>query len=118
MGEIILAAVIGVLAFAGIIGVISALVLSFYHVNGGAGECIVLPVSGHIDDIEFCIRGAVARRQRVSRHAKIFLADFGADAETAEIARRMCGEFEGIEWVECDKLAECLRKNILAQNKK
>lgn len=118
MSEIILAVIIGALAFVGIIGVISTLVLSFYHVSGGAGEYIVLPVSGHIEDIEFRIRGATARRRRVSRHVRIYLANFGADAETTEIAKRMCREFEGLEWVEGTELTGKIKADISVKNKK
>lgn len=112
MGEIILAVVIGALAFVGLVSVISALCLSFYHVSGGTREYIVLPVSGHVEDIEFRIRGAAVRRRRMGRHLRIYLANFGADAETAEIAKRMCEEFEGIEWVEGCELAGKLKGNI------
>lgn len=118
MSEIILVVIIGALAFVGIIGVISVLALSFYHVSGDTEEYIVLPVSGHMEDIEFRIRGTAVRRRRVSRHARIYLVNFGADAETAEIAKRMCREFEGLEWVEGTELTEKIMGNISAKNKK
>lgn len=119
MDEIILYTVVGLLCFLGLVSVISAVCSWFFNVSGGAGECIVLPVKGHMEDIEFRIRGAIVRRRRASRRLpKIYLADFGADAETAEIAKRMCGEFDVLEWVDGTELGKKLRENINSQNKK
>lgn len=110
---------VGLLSFCGLVSVISAVCSWFYNVNGGAGECIVLPVKGHMEDIEYRIRGAIVRRRRASRRlSKIYLADFGADDETAEIAKRMCGEFDILEWVDGSELTKKLRENINVENKK
>ena len=71
--------------------------------------CIVLPVSGHVEDIELQVRAAVSRRRKL-RNAAIFLADFGADSETAEIGRRLCREFAMVEWMSPDLLDGRLRE--------
>lgn len=119
MDEIILYAAVGLLCFCGLVSVISAMCSWFYNAGGEAGECIVLPVKGHMEDIEFRIRGAMVRRRRSSRHlSKIYLADLGADAETAEIARRMCGEFDVLEWVDGAELIKKLRENVNVENEK
>ena len=119
LDEIILYSIVGLLCFCGLISVISAVCSWFYNAGGGAGECIVLPVKGHMEDIEFRIRGAMVRRRRASRRlSKIYLADFGADDETAEIARRICGEFDVLEWVDGTELTKRLRENVNAENKK
>lgn len=111
--------VVGLLCFLGLVSIISGACSWFYNISGGAGECIVLPVKGHVEDIEFRIRGAIVRRRRASRRLpRIYLADFGADAETAEIAKRMCDEFDVLEWVDGAELSRKLRENISSQNKK
>lgn len=110
---IVLTVLVGSFALVGICSIISALYLSFYSTNGSAREYLILPVKGHMEDIEFRIRGAMARRRKAGNHiSKIYLADFGADDETVEIARRMCGEFEVLEWVDSFELTENIRENI------
>ena len=59
---------------------------------------VVLPVSGHVEDIELRVRELV-RGSRGLRGAAIILADFGADGETAEICRRLCREFDTVRWI-------------------
>ena len=55
----------------------------------GCGAFVVLPVSGHMDDIELRIRKLV-RESRGLPGAAIVIADLGADSETADICRMIC----------------------------
>lgn len=104
---------VGVLALVGICSIISALYVSLYSAKGAAKEYVVLPVKGHMEDIEFHIRGTVARmRKSGSCTSKIYLVDFGTDDETAEIAKKMCSEFEILEWVDSFELAKNIRENL------
>ncbi len=64
--------------------------------------CVVLPVSGHVEDIELRVRAAVFHRRRTG--TEIYIADFGADAETAEIAHRLCLELDAVEWMTAAEL--------------
>ncbi len=119
MIEIIIYTVVGALCFCGIVSVVSAICLWFYNNGNGMGEYIVLPVKGHMEDIEFRIRGAIVRRRRASRRLpQIYLADFGADSETAEIAKRLCDEFDVLKWVDGMELTKSLRENINEESKK
>lgn len=111
MESIIFNALVGVFALVGVCSIISALYISFYSTKSDEWEYIILPVKGHMEDIEFRIRGALARRRR-AHISKIYLADFGADDETAEIARKMCGEFEVLEWVDSFELTGNIRDEI------
>lgn len=109
MIKIILAVIAGFFCFLGFISMLSAACVKFYE--GGACEIILIPVFGHVEDIEFRIRGAVVRRRKSWRRApNIIIADLGADKETAEIAKKLCCEYDGIEWVEYGALTDELRK--------
>ena len=79
--------------------------------EGAERSCIVLPVSGHEEDIELRVRSLVSRTRRL-RGAAIILADFGADSETAEIARRLCREFGTVECLSPEELAERLKEMV------
>ncbi len=68
------------------------------------GECIILPVRGRMEDIEFRIRRVAAHR----RGMKLCVVNFGGDGETCEIARRLCGEIDGAYWVERESLIDFL----------
>ena len=63
------------------------------------GAVVLLPLKGHVEDAEYRIRAAVAW----ARGAEVYVADCGADRETAEIAARLCGEYPSAHWLECDK---------------
>lgn len=116
MESMVLAVLVGILALMGIGSIMSAIHLSFYGANDDACEYIILPVKGHMEDIEFRIRGAMARRRKVGNHiSKIYLTDFGADAETAEIAKRMCSEFEILEWVDSFELTKDISDELRLQ---
>ncbi|MBQ1397066.1 MAG: hypothetical protein IIY89_01075 [Clostridia bacterium] len=65
----------------------------------GRGAFVVLPVAGHVEDVELRVRRLV-RGVRSLRGAVILLTDFGADAETADICRRLCREFGNVEMID------------------
>lgn len=88
-------------------GMLTGIGMMFSGTKDCGGVCIVLPVAGHMEDVEFRIREAVSRaRQLGLRGAVIYVTDFGADSETAEIAERMCDEFSVTEWVSSEELAD------------
>lgn len=66
---------------------------------------VVLPVSGHVEDIELRVRELV-RESRGLRGTSVIIADFGADGETTEICRRLCLEFGNVEMVKGSGLYE------------
>ncbi len=99
-----------ILGAAVVLWIVTALIgMVLYQSGGTEREYIVIPVKGHREDIEFVIRRAVASRQRGT---VVIVADFGTDAETASIARRLCDECERVEWVRGEAVEQCLRQHI------
>ena len=94
-------------------GMFTGISMMFSGAKDCRGECIVLPVSGHMEDVELRIREAVSQARRLGlRGAVVYVADFGADSETAEIAERMCGEFGVTQWVNRRELADRIEENL------
>lgn len=111
--DILLDILLIVAAIALLWGVMMGIATLFGGGKDGGGKCIVLPVAGHREDIEFRIREAVSQVQRSGlRGAVIYVTDFGADSETAEIAARMCREFGMTEWVGCEELTERIGRSV------
>ena len=83
---------------------------------GGGGEkqsCyVVLPVAGHVEDIELRVRQAVRNARRA--HAALLIADFGADAETADLCRRLCRAFPTAELLDGSEL----EKRVISESLK
>ncbi len=76
----------------------------------GEGAFLVLPVSGHVEDIELRVRMLVNAGRKL-RGASIVLADFGADRETEEICRRLCREFGTVKLLDGNRLAERIKSS-------
>ena len=72
--------------------------------DGREGLLVVLPLKGHVEDVELRVRGAVRLAGRV--HATVLLADFRADGETREICTRLCREFDSVELIDGNAIAE------------
>ena len=82
----------------------------------GEGVFIVLPVAGHTEDIEIRVRSLICG-SRSLRGAAILLADFGADGETAEICRRLCEEFEKVEWIDGNDVFAMINNSLFLEDK-
>ena len=76
----------------------------------GCGAFVVLPVSGHMDDIELRIRKLV-RESRGLPGAAIVIADLGVDSETADICRMICREFEHVSMIKGEEMTLLLGKS-------
>ncbi len=99
-----------ILGAAATLWVVTALIgMALYQPGSDERMYIVLPVKGHREDIEFVIRGTAASRRRGT---VILVADFGADRETAAIARRLCCEYDRMEWVRGDAIEQCLHQYV------
>lgn len=94
---ITLAILITVFALIESINVISRAMLTSRRRNIGT-NIIIIPISGHIDDVEYFIRGLVHREKwnKVVRPDNIVIADMGIDEETRKIIMLLCEEFEFI----------------------
>lgn len=82
-----------------------SLLAALFGGRGRAVECIVLPIDGHVEDVEWRIRNAVCHRRSLrQRGMVIYVVDYGVDGETAAIAQKLCGELEMVEWIPADEL--------------
>ena len=110
MGETMIIG-IAALCMAVILAAVVAAGMIIFPACGGENECVVLPVCGHVEDIELRVRAAASHRRRLRLgKSAIFIVNFGADGETAEIARKLCRELEMVNLVAPDELAERLRE--------
>lgn len=113
MGQILICTALIVTTAAIMWGVLTGIGMIFGGAKDCEGECIVLPIAGHCEDVELRIREAVSRAQRWGlRGAAIYVTDFGADSETAEIAERMCREFGMTQWVSRDELSDRIGSRV------
>ena len=95
MGEHILLAGVLVLALFGCAELIRRLVLRVMAPSGHEGGILVIPVSGHREDIEYIVRCASVRRGWGR----------GADGETRRLAEAACAETKGVDLYTAETLA-------------
>lgn len=94
-------------------GMFTGISMMFSGAKDCMGECIVLPISGHMEDVELRIREAVSQARRLGlRGAAVYVADFGADSETADICERMCSQFGVTQWVSREELANRIGQDL------
>lgn len=67
--------------------------------QNGERTLILIPVSGHMGDIEYVLRQAAEMAGRVDMPCRCVICDMGADGETLEICRRFAEEF----WFEIEE---------------
>lgn len=88
-------------------GVVIGIRMVLNGTRDSRGVCLVVPLAGHVEDAELLIREAVAAARRAGlRGAVVYVADFGADEETAAIAQRLCEAYGVAEWVAQGELSE------------
>lgn len=73
-------------------------------------KIIIIPISGHIEDIEFFVRGLLNEKRwgSVLKCSKLVLADVGLDEETRKICKILCEENEEISLSSNDELISLL----------
>ncbi len=107
MGEHILLAIVLLLALYGCAELIRRAVLRILAPTKDCAGVLVIPVSGHRDDIEYVIRSAAAQcgwSRRQGRRA--LLLDKGMDEETRRIAEAICREVEVVSLCREEKIQE------------
>ncbi len=103
---LLLAAVIG---FVHIFGVIERKLI---FRKGKPSIISVIPLKGHIEEIEAMIRDTLSyRRVRGTNMDAIVLVDTGLDAETRDICEKISKDYSGV--VLCD---DCQLKNLLQRS--
>ncbi len=107
MGEHILLAVVLVLALFGCAELIRRLVLRVMAPSGHDGGILVIPVSGHREDVEYIVRCASVRRNwgRGGDSRPILILDAGMDGETRRLAQAACAEVKGVDLYTPEALA-------------
>ncbi len=99
MGEHILLTAVLLLALFGCAELIRRLVLRVMAPSKGAGGILVIPISGHREDIEYVVRFAAVRRNwvRGTENRPILILDAGMDKETRQLAEAACIEVKGVD---------------------
>lgn len=114
MGEHILLAGVLVLALFGCAELIRRLVLRVMAPSGHEGGILVIPVSGHREDIEYIVRCASVRRGwgRGPDSRPILILDAGMDGETRRLAEAACAETKGVDLYTAETLAAYGRERV------
>lgn len=98
-------------------GMLMGLLLLLSGAKDCRSTCLVVPLAGHVEDVELLVRETVAAVRRTGlRGAVIYVADFGADEETAAIAQRLCEEFGVTEWVPSGELSGTIETRCAKRN--
>lgn len=76
---------------------------------------VIIPVSGHHDDIEYVLRSAAQRLKWMDgkEDAQIYCLDYGMDSETLRICRLVSAEYAFMEIVQPDQLDACMARDNL-----
>lgn len=98
MGEIVLLVIVLMLSLYGCVELIRWVAVHMLSPAEGCSGVLVIPVSGHRDDIENIVRSAAARKRWQTPPAtrQVLLLDTGMDDETRQLAERVCGEVGGV----------------------
>ena len=99
MGEQILLTIVLFLAIFGCAELIRLLALRILSPSRGAKEILVIPVAGHLENIEYIIRSAAVRRNwgRCAKNRPVLLLDAGMDEETRRLAEVACTAVKGVD---------------------
>lgn len=102
MGEYILLAVVLLLALYGCAQGVGRIVSWIWKPRPDLPAMVILPVSGHREDVEFIVRGAAVRYRWAAGkpHGRILLMDAGMDEETRRLAKAVCGQIPEVDFCE------------------
>lgn len=87
----------------------------FYNsIRNYQNKIIIVPVGGHVDDIEIFIRSLInkAKGAKFGLVENIIIADMGADEETAKICKNLENEYEFIYFCEGKEISEKLSEKL------
>ena len=106
--ELVWNILLALLAALGLTEVIRLLALKI----AGAGRCgqiiMLVPLSGHQEDVEYVLRSAAQRLKWTDgkEGGQIYCLDYGMDKETLEICKIMAKEYAFMQVVTPDQLGE------------
>lgn len=82
------------LALIGVVEVVRALLLVFFPPKKGINYLLVVPLFGHIEDVEYILRNAALRARLIggAGYSSLIVLDCGLDTETRDICATVCKE--------------------------
>lgn len=94
------------LAALGLTEVIRILVLKITTTGRSGRMVVIIPVSGHHDDIEYVLRSAAQRLKWMDgqKDVQIYCLDYGMDNETLRICRLVSAEYGFMKIVQPEQL--------------
>lgn len=100
MGEYVWLAVVLLLALYGLAQLIGQLICWIWRPRREIPALLILPVSGHCEDMEYTLRRALMRHRWAAAHpgGRILLMDAGMDEETRQLAQVVCDRLDGVEF--------------------
>ena len=103
------------LAALGLTEVIRILVLKVTTTGRSSRMVVIIPVSGHHDDIEYVLRSAAQRLKWMDgqEDAQIYCLDYGMDSETLHICRLVSSEYGFMKIVQPEQLDTCMGQDSL-----
>lgn len=112
MGETILLVVVLLLALYGCTELIRRIAQYVLTPAKTCGGVLVIPLSGHHNDIEYIVRCAAARRRWGDGPARVLLIDNGMDAQTKTLAEKVCAELGGVGIYEPQEMERILDRGL------
>ncbi|MDR1565364.1 MAG: hypothetical protein LBS74_10440 [Oscillospiraceae bacterium] len=101
-----------ILGISQLLGLVSAWILT---PRNAQKALTLIPVKGHVEDVELLIRSAVLRASWCSnRSMNVIALDCGTDAETADICRKLAEESPLIKFCSSEELEDYI--NLILVN--
>lgn len=100
MGQYLWLAVVLLLALYGFVQGIGQLICWIWRPRREIPAILILPISGHCEDVEYTLRCALTRQRWAAgiTQVRILLMDTGMDEETRALARAVCDRMPGVEF--------------------
>lgn len=97
MGETLLLVMVLLLSLYGCMELVRFLALRLLRPGKNEGGVLVLPFSGHRDDVEFQVRSAAVRsRWSPALPSRVLVLDGGMDPETRALAEQICRQYDHV----------------------
>ena len=115
MSEIIYALVLAVISAFVAIGFIKLSELFWRSIKNAQSKIIIIPIGGHVDDIEVFIRSLINRTNKSNKFNEIeniIIADMGADKETLDICNKLQKQYNFIYLCEGREISEKLKEKL------
>ena len=113
MLEVVLSVFVLCLAVVGLIEIFRA--VSLFFLDRKNSSITLIPVCGHVEDIEMVLRNAMSSAQWMgSRGAqRIICLDLGVDEETRDICEVFRDEYELIELYSLEEFSEVMQQSVV-----